>query len=130
GGSTPSPVSGSGSSFVINVIYDSSVSSAPPAFTAAIQDAVSYLESIITAPITVNIDVGYGEIDGQSLGSGALGESETYLNSYSYSSIKTALAKVDPSAAATLPVTAPGEMWLSDAQAEALGLAGTNNSGT
>ncbi len=130
GGSTPSPVSGSGSNFVINVIYDSSVSNAPPAFTAAIQDAVSYLESIITAPITVNIDVGYGEIDGQALESGALGESETYLNSYSYSSIKSALANVDPSAASSLPVSAPGEMWLSDAQAEALGLAGTNNSGT
>ena len=130
GGSTPSPVSGSGSSFVINVIYDSSVSNAPPAFTAAIQSAVTYLESIITAPITVNIDVGYGEIGGQSLESGALGESETYLNSYSYSSIKSALANVDPSAANSLPASAPGEMWLSDAQAESLGLAGTNNSGT
>ena len=83
GGSVPSPVSSGSSSFVINVTYDSSVSNAPAGFTAAIQDAVTYLESVITAPITVNIDVGYGEIDGQALQSGALGESETYLNSYS-----------------------------------------------
>src|SRR3984957_19225159 len=126
-GSTPAPVSGSSSPFVINVIYDSSVSSAPAGFTSGIQAAVAYLESVITTPITVNIDVGYGEIAGQSLGTGALGESETFLNEYSYSSIKSALTSVDPSAAATLPANAPGSMWLSTAQAKALGLAGASS---
>jgi len=126
-GSTPSPVSGSGSGFIINVIYDSSVSSAPAAFITAIQAAVRYLESVITAPVTVNIDVGYGEIGGQSLGSGALGESEAYLNDYSYSSIQTALTNVDPSAAATLPASAPGTVWLATAEAKALGLASASS---
>jgi hypothetical protein len=126
-GGPTAPVSGSGSGFVINVIYDSSVSSAPAGFIAGIQDAVQYLESVITTPVTVNIDVGYGEIDGQALESGALGESETYLDSYSYSSIKTALANIDPAAAATLPATAPGTIWLATAQAKALGLASASN---
>src|ERR1700685_536630 len=78
-GSTPAPVSGSSSPFIINVIYDSSVNSAPAAFKTGIQSAVAYLESVITTPITVNIDVGYGEIDGQSLGSDAAGGRGTFL---------------------------------------------------
>jgi hypothetical protein len=127
GGSVPSPVSSGSSSFVIDVTYDSSVSNAPAGFTAAIQDAVTYLESVITAPITVNIDVGYGEIDGQALQSGALGESETYLNSYSYSSIVAALKNINPSAAASLPTSAPGTMWIGTAEAKALGLAGASS---
>ena len=126
-GSTLSPVTGNGSGFVINVIYDSSVNSAPAAFTTAIQSAVQYLESVITSPITVNIDVGYGEIDGQTLESGALGESETYLDSYSYSSIKSALTNIDPSAAGSLPANAPGAMWVATAEAKALGLAGARS---
>src|ERR1700722_6574110 len=125
-GSTPAPVSGSSSPFVINVIYDSSVSSAPAAFTTGIQAAVAYLESVITTPVTVNIDVGYGEIAGQSLGSNALGESETFLNEYSYSSITGALASVDPTAAASLPASAPGSMWVATAEAKAIGLDGAS----
>jgi membrane-bound inhibitor of C-type lysozyme len=126
-GGSPAPVSGSGSGLTINVIYDSSVNDAPAGFKTAIQDAVQYLESVITTPITVNIDVGYGEIDGQALQSGALGESETYLENYGYSSIKTALANVGPAAASNLPSSAPGTMWLATAQAKALGLAAASN---
>ncbi len=121
------PVTASGSGFVINVIYDSSANSAPAAFKSAIQSAVQYLESVITTPITVNIDVGYGEVGGQALDSGALGESETYLDSYSYSSIKSALANIDPSAASSLPASAPGAMWVATAEAKALGLAGASS---
>ena len=110
--------------FVINVSYDQNVSSLPAGFVAAINYVVSYYESIFTAPITVNIDVGYGEIDGQQLQSDALGESETFLGDYSYSSIVNALAGVDPSAAASLPSSMPvnGTMWIGTAEAKALGL--------
>jgi hypothetical protein len=125
-GSSPGPVTGSSSPLVINVIYDSSVNSAPVGFKAGIQAAVSFLESVITTPVTVNIDVGYGEIEGQALEADALGESQTFLNTYSYASIKSALANVDPAAAANLPVNAPGSMWLSTAEAKALGLAGAS----
>lgn len=120
-GSTPS---GNSSGFAINVSYDQNVSSLPAGFVAAINYVVSYYESIFTAPITVNIDVGYGEIDGQQLQSDALGESETFLGDYSYSSIANALAGVDPSAAASLPSSMPvnGTMWVGTAEAKALGL--------
>src|SRR5581483_10929292 len=85
-----------------------------------------YYESLFTTatPTTVNIDVGYGEIGGQTMGSDALGESESFLAGYSYSAIKSALAAVDPSAAASLPASQPvsGTMWLATAEAKALGL--------
>ena len=124
GSSPASAPSGNSSGFVINVSYDQSVSSLPAGFVAAINDVVSYYESIFTAPITVNIDVGYGEIDGQQLQSDALGESETFLGNYSYSSIVNALAGVDASAAASLPSSIPvnGTMWIGTAEAKALGL--------
>ena len=127
GSSESSPASApssNASGFVINVSYDQSVSSLPAGFVAAINDVVSYYESIFTAPITVNIDVGYGSIDGQQLQSDALGESETFLGDYSYSSIVNALAGVDASAAASLPSSMPvnGTMWIGTAEAKALGL--------
>jgi len=124
GSSPTSAPSGNASGFVINVSYDQSVSSLPAGFVAAINDVVSYYESIFTAPITVNIDVGYGSIDGQQLQSDALGESETFLGDYSYSSIVNALAGVDASAAASLPSSMPvnGTMWIGTAEAKALGL--------
>ena len=62
----------------INLIYDSSVNSAPSAFKVALTTVVQFLDTMFTNPITVNVDVGFGEIAGQSMGSGALGESETY----------------------------------------------------
>lgn len=124
GSSPASTPSNNLSSFAINVSYDQSVSSLPSGFVAAINDVVSYYESIFSAPITVNIDVGYGEIDGQQLQSGALGESETFLGNYSYSDVVNALAGVDPSAAASLPSSMPvnGAMWIGTAEAKALGL--------
>ena len=58
--------------------------------------------------VTINIAVGYGEVGGYTFGAGALGESLTYLNSYNYSQVKSALtadAKTvdDATAIATLP---------------------------
>jgi VCBS repeat-containing protein len=121
----PNPGLGNTSPFVINVTYDQSQSSLPAGFVSAINYVVNYYESIFTSPITVNIDVGYGEIDGQAMEAGALGESESMLGSYSYSTVKSALANVDPSAAATMPSTMPvsgGTMWVATAEAKALGL--------
>lgn len=127
GSSSSSPAStpsNNSSDFVINVSYDQSVSSLPSGFVTAINDVVGYYESIFSAPITVNIDVGFGEIDGQQLQSDALGESETFLANYNYSSVVNALAGVDAAAAASLPSSMPanGAMWIGTAEAKALGL--------
>jgi len=139
GGGTTSTVSGSGTTtttstsstgFTINITWDSSVASAPSGFTAAVTAAVQYLESLFSNPVTVSIDVGYGEVMGNALGSNTLGASESYLSSYSYGTLVSALgadatSSADASAVASLPATSPvnGTFWTTNAQAKALGLA-------
>jgi 20S proteasome alpha/beta subunit len=119
----------------INVIYDSSVNSAPSAFKTTITAVVNFLDAQFTNPITINIDVGYGEIAGQSMANGALGESETYYDSVSYAQLRTALVQnaqsVDQiSAANSLPAGDPtngGNYWVTTADAKALGLIGASS---
>ena len=120
----PPPIVGNTSPFVINVTYDQSVNSLPAGFVAAVNYVVSYYESIFTSATTVNIDVGFGEIAGQAMAPGALGESETFLSSYSYSTVRNAMASVNPAAAATMPSSMPvsGTMWVPTSEARALGL--------
>jgi Ca2+-binding RTX toxin-like protein len=134
GGGNTSSSTASTSPFVINVVYDASVNNAPAAFKTDVTAAVQYFESHFTDHVTITIDVGYGEVGGYSLGSGALGESLTYLSSYSYSQIKGALtadAKTadDATSVASLPTTSPvaGTFWTSTAEAKALGLMASNS---
>ena len=47
----------------INLIYDRSVAAAPAAFKTAMTAAAGFLDELIVNPITVNIQVGYGEDD-------------------------------------------------------------------
>ena len=120
----------------VNVTYDQSVGSLPAGFVAAVNYVVNYFDTTFINPVTVNIDLGYGEVAGQSLGSGALGESETFFNSVSYSQAVSALKANQPSltqqaAYATLPGSTPlsgGTLWLSTAEEKALGLLAGNNS--
>ena len=90
GGTLVSGSSGS-SGLVINVVFDASCANAPPGFEAGVEAVVSYFESHFSNPITITIDVGYGEVDGQPLGFGALAESATVLTSVSYSALEAAL---------------------------------------
>jgi hypothetical protein len=121
---------------IINVTFDSSVGSAPAGFIATVDAVVQFYETQFTDPITVNIDVGYGEVDGQALGSGALGESITFLNSFSYAQLRAALAAdattaADQTAVASLPSSNPAgtaNFWVATAEAKALGLAGASSS--
>ena len=57
----------------INLVWDSQALAAPAAFRSAVTYAAQYLQSLITNPITINISVGYGEIQGSTLGAGVLG---------------------------------------------------------
>jgi hypothetical protein len=125
------------SPFVINVTYDSSVASAPAAFKTAIDAAVQYLESQFTDPVTINITIGYGSVNGTPLGANALGQSLFGLNQYSYSQVKAALVADgktgdDSTALASLPLNDPapngGNYWVSTAEAKALGLIANNAS--
>lgn len=131
GGTTSTTTSAtSTSSLVINISWDASVQSAPSGFTTAVMSAVQYLESQISNPVTINIDVGYGEVGGTAMSSGTLGQSEWYLTSVGYSQLVSALSAdatsaTDASAVASLPGTSPvnGTFWTTTAQAKALGLA-------
>src|SRR4051794_959973 len=94
-----------------NISYATSVNNAPAAFRTAVTSAFQYFQGQFNDPITININVGYGQVNGQSLG-GALGASLTYLNSYSYSQVKNALAvdsksSDDATSIATLPAADP-----------------------
>ena len=51
------------------------VGSLPAGFVSAVNYVVNYFDQLFTNPVTVNIAVGYGEIDGYTLASNALGES-------------------------------------------------------
>ena len=66
----------------INAIFDASAANAPAGFVAAVEAAVSYLDSVIATPITVNIQFGWGEIAGQTMSPDALGESEPFGSSW------------------------------------------------
>ena len=116
---------------VINVTYDSSVANAPAGFVAAFTDAVQFFETTFTDPITIDIDVGYGNVGPDPVSGGAAGQSITYLaGPLSYADTKTALAAdaasaADAGAVASLAATDPtggGNFVVSTAQAKALGL--------
>jgi hypothetical protein len=126
------------SPLTFNVTYDASTSGAPTAFFSAFNDAIQCYEARFDDPITINIDVGWGEINGRSLAPGALGNSQTNQQGfYSYSQIRTALqndtkSAVDATAVANLPSTYPVSgvpFVMSDAEAKALGLRAGNAPG-
>ncbi len=124
-------VSGAGSAFTINVTWDTSVANAPAAFKTDVMAVVQFLETEFTDPVTININVGYGEVAGQALDPGALGESSAFLSSFSYSQLRNALVAdaktaTDAAAIASLPATDPASgthtYWVATAEAKALGL--------
>lgn len=125
------------SPFVINITWDSSVAAAPAAFTAAVTAAAQYLESHYTDAVTVNINVGYGEVAGSAMGSGALGQSSSYLMNVTYASLVAALTAdnkdaTDASVIASMPAAIPvnGFVWITTAEGKALGLLSPNDPST
>ena len=111
----------------INIIYDPSVAIAPAGFTTAITDAVNYLDKLFTNPISITIDVGYGEVNGLQLASNALGESYYPVGELeTFSAVVSALKADNAPGASTLPSNSPFPanytLYLSPAEAKALWL--------
>lgn len=115
----------------ISLTYDSSVTGQPDWFKPACQDAANYVAAQIYLPYTFNITVGWGSVNGNTLGSGALAESEYFLDNYTYSQVRGYLIANAKSANAlqsvsTLPATSPlpagAIVWLSTIQELAFGL--------
>jgi hypothetical protein len=121
---------GAAGGLVFNITWDSSVNNAPAGFTSAIAAVVNYYTSVFSDPVAVNIDVGWGEVAGQALASGALAESETNLGVFTYSQVRAALAADtkspdDTTALAGLPASDPtgaSSFVIATAEAKALGL--------
>jgi hypothetical protein len=102
---------------------------------ADFNDAVKVLETKLKAPVTVKIDVDWGNLDGAALRSGNISESlASVYDGYSYAEIKTYLktaAATNPhdadlvAAAASLPASNPislNNFYVTSADAKALGL--------
>jgi hypothetical protein len=123
---------------VFNVTYDASVAGAPAGFTTAFDNAIQFIQSTYNDPITINLHVGWGEINGGSLSPGDLGQSLTNQQGFfSYAQVKTALtidakSAADATAVASLPTTDPyggTKFVMSNAQAKAIGLLAGNAAG-
>jgi hypothetical protein len=116
----------------INFSYDSSTSSAPAGFTAALDYVAGVLDALITNPITVTIEVGWNEVGGTTLGTGNLAEGGDSPGSYvSYSQLVDYLtANAGNTAAqqelASLPADAESQvgnsLFVSTAQEKAWGI--------
>ena len=120
---------------VFNITYDSSTAGAPADFFTAFNYAANFYQSAFSDPVTINVQVGWGQINGGSLTPGDLGQSLTFQQGfYTYSQMKTALigdAKTDSDAlaVANLPVSYPvsgSNFVMSNAEAKALGLLAGN----
>jgi len=121
--STPAPtLVGKSGGFQIDLIWDSSVAKAPAGFTAAVIAAATYYTTLFSNSMVVNIAVGYGEIGGSALDSGALGESMSYGYLTNYTTVVNAL-KGDNYAPVTAQNAPTGaQFFVTSAEAKALGL--------
>jgi hypothetical protein len=137
------PLTTAQSHLVINVAYDASVTGLQTSnptlfseFTNAVTAAVTEFENLIATAITVTINFGWGEVNGQTIDPGASGESSANLLNFSYGQLRTAVVNTDTTsaaqrtAAATLPATDPtngGTFNVNVAEAKALGLSTTTD---
>src|ERR1700687_3845684 len=97
----------------INLVEDASVANAPASFISALKQGVQFLEQTFTNPITINIEVGWGDIGGTPLPPGVDGEGGALNGTlYPYDQVKAALTSnattsADATAVATLPTVDP-----------------------
>src|SRR2546423_3666621 len=112
---------------ILNITFDPSVTnSAPAGFVTTVNAVAQFFQNAYSDNVTVNINVGYGKVGGQTVT--ALGQSSTFLDIYNYAQIRTAFvsdAKTadDSSAANTLQVSSPlvgATYWVARAEAKAL----------
>ncbi len=128
GGGTPPQYTAAlnGMTFVIN--WDKSVGSAPKGFVSGFESAVQYFLNNLgpaTTPITITLDVGWGEAGGSRLSPFALGESSTNIDRTSYSALQA--SSMGSYLSASDPISGTHSYWLPTAEEKALGLV-TNNS--
>jgi len=128
GSTTPAAyTTNSGTGVDIHVTYDSSVSNAPTGFTSVVQKVADFFASSFQDPIsgqhiTINIDVGYGEVDGMRMGPGALGESVTNLQGVTDSQLTSAYSASYLNDITLGSSPTMGNLYVSFAEAKALNI--------
>ena len=129
---------GSSTGLQFSLNWDSHTSGAPNGFRNAVVTAAANMASSFSNHAVINIQVGYGEINGSALSAGSAAESSSTGNYFSYAAVTTALksdagnstyqATADASLAATDP-TKGGQFYVSSASQKALGLKSATTSG-
>ena len=114
---------GSPGGFQIDLLWDSSVANAPIGFQQAVIGAATNLANHFTNDEVINIHVGWGEVGGSRISSGALGESESYGYLTDYATIAGAL---HAPAAANDPTTS--QFFVTSAEAKTLNLVSATSS--
>ena len=123
---------------IFNVTFDHSTANAPTGFFTAFNDAIQFYETTFDDPITINLNVGWGEVAGQTIIPGFLGESSAIQPGFfHFGTIKTDLINDAKSASdlisiANLPATDPtnnATFKLSRANSRALGIMPGNGAG-
>ena len=122
---------GSAGGLRFDLIWDNSVASAPAGYKSAIEDAAQFYTKIFSNNDLITVHVGWGEVDGQSLGANALGENIANMVSEKYATVYNALqsdhgsSSQQAQADSTLPTTNPlpnTYFSVSYAQAQAWGV--------
>ena len=102
-----------GSHFHINLLFDTSTASAPAGFFTQIIQAAQFLDATFSNDITVNIEVGWGEIAGDPISSrqavAEASQAEWYLpyDGVAYYLANAATSANDAAAIAHLPASDP-----------------------
>jgi hypothetical protein len=121
-----------------NLTFDASTAAAPAGFFTAFDDAIQFYQANFTDPITINLQVGWGKINGQNLSPGAFGQSSAHGPAFiHFAQVKSALSGDAKSASdlisiANLPANDPtnnANFSLANAEAKALGLLAGNAAG-
>jgi Dockerin type I domain len=107
------PTQPSAQAIIFDVTLDSSTANAPSGFFTAFNNAIQFYETTFDDPITINLNVGWGEVAGQAIIPGFLGESSAIQPGFfHFGTIKTDLLNDAKSVSdlisiANLPATDP-----------------------
>ena len=121
-----------------NLSWASSVGSAPTGYRNAVIAAAAGLSAIFSNNVVLNIQVGYGEVDGSAISADDAAESAGFYGSVNYSALRLGVAEqtlaIRPTRQPPTRVlsasnpTSGGTFAISSANAKALGLNGASSS--
>lgn len=119
------------SEFIINITWEDNVSNAPEGFKYGVQRAIDCITSRFINPITLNLTIGYGNVNGNVLSDTTLGLSQICMSSYLWTQIFNSLTMGSKTTteidaikhlSEIRPVLPTNILWLTQLQAKALHL--------